>query len=81
MNVRFSVHQLVADAIDDNDTRAEAVRRVQENLKNRRTVLSTLEQADPATPHADRPSPSLVTVRIALSDREAEALSITLRCA
>jgi len=50
-------------------------------LKNRRTVLSTLEQADPATPHADRPSPSLVTVRIALSDREAEALSITLRCA
>ena len=41
----FSVHQLVAEAIDDNDTRAEAVRRVQENLKNRRTVLSTLELA------------------------------------
>jgi hypothetical protein len=41
----FSIHQLVAEAIDDNDTRAEAVRRVQENLKNRRTVLSTLELA------------------------------------
>jgi uncharacterized protein DUF5681 len=41
----FSVHQLVAEAIDDNDVRAEAVRRVQENLKNRRTVLSTLELA------------------------------------
>jgi len=41
----FSIHQLVAEAIDDKDTRAEAVKRVQENLKNRRSVLSTLELA------------------------------------
>jgi hypothetical protein len=41
----FSIHQLMADAIDDQDTRAEAVRRVQENLKNRRSVLPTLELA------------------------------------
>jgi hypothetical protein len=41
----FSIHQLVAEAIDDKETRAEAVKRVQENLKNRRSVLSTLELA------------------------------------
>jgi hypothetical protein len=35
----------MADAIDDQNTRAEAVRRVQENLKNRRSVLPTLELA------------------------------------
>jgi hypothetical protein len=35
----------MADAIDDEDTRTEAVRRVQENLKNRRSVLPTLELA------------------------------------
>jgi hypothetical protein len=35
----------MADAIDDKDTRAEAVRRLQENLKNRRSVLPTLELA------------------------------------
>jgi len=38
----FSIHQLMADAIDDQNTRAEAVRRVQENLKNPRSVLPTL---------------------------------------
>ena len=41
----FSIHRLMADAIDDQDTRAEAVRRLQENLKNRRSVLPTLELA------------------------------------
>jgi hypothetical protein len=41
----FSIHQLMADAIDDNDTRAQAIRRLQENLKNRKSVLSTLELA------------------------------------
>jgi hypothetical protein len=41
----FSIHQLMADAIEDNDTRTEAVRRLQENLKNRKSVLSTLELA------------------------------------
>ena len=40
----FSIHQLMAEAIDDN-TRDEAVRRVQENLKTRRSVLPTLEFA------------------------------------
>jgi hypothetical protein len=35
----------MADAIDDNDTRAQAIRRLQENLKNRKSVLSTLELA------------------------------------
>jgi hypothetical protein len=35
----------MADAIDDKDTRAEAVRRLQENVKNRRSVLPTLELA------------------------------------
>jgi hypothetical protein len=41
----FSIHQLMAEAIDDKETRTEAVRRVQENLKNRRSVLATLELA------------------------------------
>jgi len=41
----FSIHQLVAQAIDDKHTRSEALKRVQENLKNRRSVLATLELA------------------------------------
>jgi hypothetical protein len=35
----------MAEAIDDKETRTEAVRRVQENLKHRRSVLATLELA------------------------------------
>jgi hypothetical protein len=42
---RFSIHELVADAVDDNETRAEAVKRLQENLKRAKTVVSTLEFA------------------------------------
>jgi Family of unknown function (DUF5681) len=41
----FSIHQLVAEAIDDKDTRAEAVRRFQDNLKARKTVMPALELA------------------------------------
>ena len=39
------MHQLVAEAIDDKHTREEALKRLQENLKNRRSVLATLELA------------------------------------
>jgi len=42
---RFSIHQLIADAVDDKQTRDEVVRRLQENLRNRRSVLATLELA------------------------------------
>ena len=42
---RFSIHELVAEAIDDNDTRLRQSG-VQEKVKNRHTVLSTPELAD-----------------------------------
>jgi len=32
----FSIHQFVVEAIDDKHTRTELVKRLQENLKNRR---------------------------------------------
>ena len=41
----FSIHQLVAEAIDDKDTRTEAVKRLQDNLKRAKTVVNTLEFA------------------------------------
>ena len=41
----FSIHQLVAEAIDDKDTRAEAVQRLRDNLKRAKTVVNTLEFA------------------------------------
>jgi len=41
----FSIHRLVAEAIDDKDTRTEAVKRLQDNLKRAKTVVNTLEFA------------------------------------
>ena len=47
MNGRFpfSIHQLFAEAIDDKETRTEAVKRLQDNLKRAKTVVNTLEFA------------------------------------
>jgi len=41
----FSIHQLVAEAMDDKDTRTEAVQRLRDNLKRAKTVVNTLEFA------------------------------------
>jgi hypothetical protein len=41
----FSVHQIVAEALEDGNTRSEAIKRLQDNLKRGKTVVNTLEFA------------------------------------
>jgi hypothetical protein len=41
----FSILRMVADALNDKITRAEAISRLQEAMKNRKTVLQSLEFA------------------------------------
>ena len=41
----FSVPSLVADALSDKNTRADAIERLQDTIRNRKTVLQSLEFA------------------------------------
>src|SRR6267142_3976398 len=41
----FSILRMVAEALTDKSTRADAIARLQETMKNRKTVLQSLEFA------------------------------------